>query len=90
MKNKLKIVNENGMYVGYALKSNEVVYKTVPYKDSISCSRDLAKNADKQGPVTQTTRSVRPPTVTTSTTTQHLPSNPTPRFKPKRGCCGRG
>ena len=48
MKTKLKIVNENGMYVGYALKNDEVVFKTNPCKDTISCSRALSNYTGNQ------------------------------------------
>lgn len=41
-KYKLKITQEDGMYVGYCLLNDEVVAKTAPCRDSTSASRNLA------------------------------------------------
>jgi hypothetical protein len=98
MKNKLKIVNENGMYVGYALKNDEVVFKTNPCKDTISCSRALSQYAGKQ-----TAKAAPVPTSRghriTQTSSQSLPTStrspapvrpPAVVPTPTRRCCGRG
>jgi hypothetical protein len=98
MKNKLKIVNENGMYVGYALKNDEVVFKTNPCKDTISCSRALSQYAGNQTTSANplpTPKGNRITQITSSTPTASLqrtapvqsqkPASPAPRR-----CCGRG
>ena len=42
MKYKLKIVPQDGGYVGYALLNDEVVYTTNNHKDTVMASRELS------------------------------------------------
>ena len=91
MKYKLKIVPENGGYVGYALLNDEVALTTNIHKDAIMASRELSKLVANEKPVTLATpvpnqqpnmvHSALPP-VQFRTTARS--SNSTSR------CCGRG
>lgn len=97
MKHKLKIVQEDGMYFGYALKDDEVVFKTNPCKDTISCSRALSQYAGNQSaqanlvPVQRGNRIVQAPQSGPAVSSQRIAptSAPTPAPAPRR-CCGRG
>ena len=94
-KYKLKIVQENGMYVGYALQNDEIVFKTNPCKDSITASRSLSiligKSHSPSLPQVSTQRTVgtkstyKAPSTPISHTTASAPQQATPRK-----CCGRG
>lgn len=91
MKYKLKIVPENGGYVGYALLNDEVALTTNVHKDAIMASRELSKLVANEKPVTFVTpapnqqpnmvRSALPPAQFRTTAKS---SNSTSR------CCGRG
>ena len=48
MKYKLKIVPQDGGYVGYALQNDEVIYTTSVHKDTIMASRELSKFVSNQ------------------------------------------
>jgi hypothetical protein len=89
-KYKLKIVPENGRYVGYALENDEVKAKTEPCQNSSTASRHLSiliasldsspsTNQPKVFSVGSTTRQAPPPSAP-----QPQPS------APARKCCGRG
>ena len=88
MKYKLKIVPQDGGYVGYALLNDEVVFTTNKHKDTVMASRELsnyvAQNqtaAPKPVPVRRTNSAL----VTPSATVQQ--SAP---VAPVKKCCGRG
>lgn len=91
MKYKLKIVPENGGYVGYALLNDEVALTTNIHKDAIMASRELSKLVANEKPVTLATpvpsqqpnmvHSALPPAQFRTTAKS---SNVTSR------CCGRG
>lgn len=88
MKYKLKIVPQDGGYVGYALLNDEVVYTSNIHKDTVMASRELsnyiAQNqtaTPKPVPVRRTNSAL----VTPSATVQQ--SAPVASMKK---CCGRG
>ena len=89
MKYKLKIVPQDGGYVGYALQNDEVIYTTSVHKDTIMASRELSKfvsNQDKPQTISpvpfQRANSALP--IPSST----VRSNSRPVTNTK--CCGRG
>jgi hypothetical protein len=93
MKYKLKIVQEDGMYVGYALENDEVKAKTAPCKDSITASRNLTTlinsgNLTPSKPVSRTFKAIAMNHSTPASTPQPQPQPP-PSSAPRR-CCGRG
>lgn len=93
MKYKLKIVQEDGMYVGYALENDEVKAKTAPCKDSITASRNLTTlinsgNLTPSKPVTRTLRATTMNNPTPAPAPQPQPQ-PSPSSAPRK-CCGRG
>ena len=96
MKHKLKIVLENGMYVGYALVDDKVVFQTNPCRDSISCSRALSQYAGKQTakatpvPTSRGHRITQTLVKSSSTPTVSPTVAPRPVPTPTRRCCGRG
>jgi hypothetical protein len=94
-KYKLKIVQEDGMYVGYALQNDEVAFKTNPCKDSITASRSLSiligKSHSPSLPQISAQRTVgtksayKAPSAPISHTAASAPLPVAPRK-----CCGRG
>lgn len=95
MKYKLKIVQEDGMYVGYALENDEVKAKTAPCKDSITASRNLTTlinsgNLTPSKPVIRTLRAAGVNNPVLALTPQPQPQpQPSPSSAPRK-CCGRG
>ena len=87
-KYKLKIVPENGKFVGYAMENDEVKAKTEPCQNSSVASRNLSilvSSLDSSPTINQ-------PKVFSmgSTTRQTPPSAPAPQpSAPARKCCGR-
>ena len=94
-KYKLKIVQEDGMYVGYALQNDEIAFKTNPCKDSVTASRSLSilignsySPSLPQVPAQRTvgTKSThKAPSTPISHTAASAPQQVAPRK-----CCGRG
>jgi hypothetical protein len=91
--NKLKIVQEDGMFVGYCLQNDEVIAKTAPCKDSTTASRNLSillgsMQAPQlplpQGNGPSVIKSAPPATVPMSYTASRAPQPSGPRK-----CCGR-
>ena len=98
-KYKLKIVEEDGMYVGYALENDEVKAKTAPCRDSVTASRNLSILIGRaQAPTlssVQHTLNNRPTSVfkapAPSSPPVVAPTAPSPQPQaPRRSCCGRG
>ena len=96
MNYKLKIVPQDGGYVGYALLNDEIAFTTAFNKDATAVSKELsvfASTNQPQAPVVVVNRSagsvgvMRAPTPATP-----APSNPTPTASTSvpRKCCGRG
>ena len=86
-KYKLKIVQENGGYVGRAILNDEVEFTTNVHKDPIMASRELSNYvASKQE---ESSRNIRR---TSSATSPSLvaPDMPSMTSAPARRCCGRG
>lgn len=89
MKYKLKIIPQDGGYVGYALQNDEVVLTTNVHKDSVMASRELSKLImDKEQitfvPSTKVFSSSQIPAAPQGIAQPSAPSAPT------RRCCGRG
>ncbi len=94
-KYKLKIVQEDGMYVGYALQNDEIAFKTNPCKDSVTASRSLSILIGKshapsvhQMPAQRAagaTSTYKAPSIPISHTAASAPLPTAPRK-----CCGRG
>jgi len=89
MKYKLKIVPQDGGYVGYASQNNEVVLSTNVHKDSVMASRELSRLImDKEqitfAPVKKVFSSSQIPAAPQGIAQPAAPSAPT------RRCCGRG
>lgn len=92
MKHKLKIVQENNMYVGYALVDDKIVFQTSPCRDSVSCSRALSQYSGKQSSQARQVPTPKGRRIV-QTSSQNVPAPtiaPTPAPKPTRRCCGRG
>ena len=99
MKYKLKIVPQDGGYVGYALLNDEIAFTTAVNKDASSVSKELSVFVSTAVPPAAVVVPSKPQ-ITASTTTYHpqptpvphsiqtVSTNPTPSA-PRR-CCGRG
>ena len=90
MKYKLKIVPQDGGYVGYALLNDEVVFTTNKHKDSATASRELssyvASNTQvKPVPMKRAQSVLQTPSAPIQGTAQ-----PPPPAASARKCCGRG
>ena len=89
MKYKLKIVPENGGYVGYALINNEVVFNTNTHKDTIMASRELSKFIGNQN----NSQTIVPVPQQRANSAINIPQT-TVRSNAKTAsstkCCGRG
>ena len=88
MKYKLKIVPQDGGYVGYALLNDEVVFTTNKHKDTVMASRELSSYVAS---VTQ----VNPVPVRRANSALKTPPAPIqgtaqPTAAPARRCCGGG
>ena len=86
MKYKLKIIPQDGGYIGYALLNDEVAYTTAFNKDSSAVSKELSMFVTKQplsSIVHKPTGLVEDIKKTTSTSVTQTNSTP-------RKCCGRG
>lgn len=86
MKYKLKILPENGGYVGYALLNDEVVFSTSVCKDSIIASRELSTFVATKQPTNHATARH----IVTAPTVYAQSASPSPAPSPSRRCCGRG
>ena len=84
-KYKIKIVQENGMHVGYALLNNEIAFKTEPFGDSISASRKIATLISENRPPAPIIRATDQKA--SSIPISYTAANPT---RPAKKCCGRG
>ena len=94
-KYKLKIVQEDGMYVGYALQNDEIAFKTNPCKDSITASRSLSILIGKaHAPSVPQIPAQRPAGATSVFKAPSTPVSYTAASVPQpvapRRCCGRG
>ena len=95
-KYKLKIVQEDGMYVGYALENDEVKAKTAPCKDSVTASRNLSILIGRvQSPSLPTVQHTnRPTSVFKAPSSPAVPISNTaanaPQPQAPTRCCGRG
>ena len=89
MEVKLKIIQEGGLYTGYALRNNEVIFKTEHHRDVMSCTEAL--NQFKQQPFQQTRILSQQQTSSEKlkSASSNQPLSP-PSTKPPRKCCGRG
>jgi hypothetical protein len=87
MKYKLKIVPQDGGYVGYALLNDEVVYTSNVHKDTVMASRELSNYVAS---VTE----VNPVPVRRANSALKTPPAPiqgvsSAQTAPVRRCCGR-
>ena len=87
MKYKLKIVPQDGGYVGYALLNDEVVYTSNVHKDAVMASRELSNYVAS---VTE----VNPVPVRRANSALKTPPAPiqgvsSAQAAPARKCCGR-
>jgi len=92
MKYKLKIVQEDGMYVGYALENDEIKAKTAPCRDSITASRNLSTliSSGNLTPSKPVIRTIRSTAMNNPTPTPQPAPQPQPQPSAPRKCCGRG
>ena len=96
-KYKIKIVQEDGMFVGYCLQNDEVIGKTAPCKDSTSASRNLSilmGRLETSSSSSVTIQKSPGPSVIKSTPPAAVPVSYTASKPPQpsapRRCCGRG
>jgi hypothetical protein len=97
MKYKLKIVPQDGGYVGYALLNDEIAFTTSFNKDVTAVSKELSVFASTNQPqapvVVVANRSAGSVEVMRAPApAAPAPSNPTPTASTSvpRKCCGRG
>jgi hypothetical protein len=91
MNNQIKVVQENGAYVGYLLRSGEMIFSTPPCTDAGTASRLVSEHLKLQ----TTTAPVPVPSSAVSAIPQtYSPSVQNTQVSPPRsrgGCgCGRG
>jgi hypothetical protein len=95
-KYKLKITQEDGMFVGYAFQGEQIIHKTNPCKDSITASRMLSTLIGKAQAPSPTIVPVHRPQSAINVPSQTFqgtsvaPSAPAPSQQGVRRCCGRG
>ena len=86
MKYKLKIVPQDGGYVGYALLNDEVVYTTNNHKDTVMASRELSSyvaSASQEPAIpTQRPASIRPSAVQAPSVNNLVPVRRSPITNP--------
>jgi hypothetical protein len=90
VKYKLKIVPQDGGYVGYALLNDEVVFATSVYKDSTIVSRELSKftnKSEKSSPIVPVPNKRANSAITIPTAINRSSGKPTGGSS---RCCGRG
>jgi hypothetical protein len=90
---KIKVIKEEGGFVGYLLSDEEIVYKTIVYADAMSASNALTQYASNQSVQSQLAKNkFKLPFELNASVRKQLSPTINPSMTPltNRSCCGRG
>lgn len=87
---KIKIIPDNGKFVGYALQNEEVIFFTVPCSSSILATKRLTELIEKKHPAQTTTNLTVSKQVSSPATRNSVSSTSVVKTVSPKKCCGRG
>ena len=85
MNNQIKIIQENGKYVGYLLKHGEVIFTTAPCDDAGTASKLVSEHVHLQATQVPTPTAQVAPTASQQNPSQPVVNQTTPA---RAGGCG--